>query len=307
MGNVVIYYFKVVLALIILMISALYGTIASIICTVIGKQYLAQYTTARFYYYAMKHLMGIDVKVIGGEKLDNKPFIAVSNHQSTLDILMLGRMFPPGCTVTAKKSLKYVPFLGWFMSLSGTYFLDRNDRKQSVDTLNEGLKNIKANKRALWIFPEGTRSYSADLKILPFKKGAFHLAQQGKIPIIPIVVSNTSTIMNSKYKVFNSGVITVKVLDAINTEDLKTENISKLSEDVRDRMFEELQNIGYAKASSKTNIPPQAIAFEKHQHNDNSKTSNKAEISSQVSDLKSIIEDNDTAVTSSAEVSESNN
>ncbi|SMN18688.1 similar to Saccharomyces cerevisiae YDL052C SLC1 1-acyl-sn-glycerol-3-phosphate acyltransferase [Maudiozyma saulgeensis] len=263
MGNVVLYYCRVVLAVIVLLVSALYGTIASIVCTIIGKQHLSQYTTARFYYNAMKYIMGIDVKVIGEEKLENKPFIAVSNHQSTLDILMLGRMFPPGCTVTAKTSLKYIPFLGWFMALSGTYFLNRSNRQQSVDTLNDGLRTIKEKKRALWIFPEGTRSYSTDLKILPFKKGAFHLAQQGKIPIVPVVVSNTSTLMNSKYHVFNRGVITVKVMDPISTEDLQKEDIGKFSEDLRDKMFEELKEIGYSKAINETSVPPESVLYTK--------------------------------------------
>lgn len=263
MSNIALYYARVVLAVVVLMVSAAYGTLASIVCTLIGKQHLAQYTTARFYYYAMKWVMGIDVKVIGEEKLQNKPFIAVSNHQSTLDILMLGRMFPPGCTITAKTSLKWVPFLGWFMALSGTYFLNRSNRKQSVDTLNDGLRNIKEKKRALWIFPEGTRSYSTDLKLLPFKKGAFHLAQQGKIPIVPIVVSNTSTLMNSKNKVFNRGVITVKVMDPISTEELTPEGVSKFSEELHDKMFAELKTIGYSKAINDTNIPAEAIAFEK--------------------------------------------
>ncbi|CAB4252600.1 similar to Saccharomyces cerevisiae YDL052C SLC1 1-acyl-sn-glycerol-3-phosphate acyltransferase [Maudiozyma barnettii] len=265
MGNLVLYYARVVLAVIVLLISALYGTIASIICTLIRKQHLAQYTTARFYYNAMKYIMGIDVKVIGEEKLKKKPFIAVSNHQSTLDILMLGRMFPPGCTITAKTSLKYIPFLGWFMALSGTYFLNRSNRQQSVDTLNDGLRTIKEKKRALWIFPEGTRSYSTDLKILPFKKGAFHLAQQGKIPIVPIVVSNTSTLMNSKYHVFNRGVITVKVLDPISTENLQKDDIAKFSEDLRDKMFEELKEIGYSKAINETNVPPESVRYSEQQ------------------------------------------
>lgn len=263
MSNTALYYARVVLAIVVLMVSAAYGTIASLVCTLIGKQHLAQYTTARFYYYAMKWIMGIDVKVIGEEKLENKPFIAVSNHQSTLDILMLGRMFPPGCTITAKTSLKWVPFLGWFMALSGTYFLNRSNRKQSVDTLNDGLRTIKEKKRALWIFPEGTRSYSTDLKLLPFKKGAFHLAQQGKIPIVPIIVSNTSTLMNSKNKVFNRGVITVKVMDPISTEELTPEGVAQFSEDLHDKMFAELKNIGYSEAINETNIPAEAIAFQK--------------------------------------------
>ncbi|CCK70173.1 1-acylglycerol-3-phosphate O-acyltransferase SLC1 KNAG_0D04270 [Huiozyma naganishii CBS 8797] len=276
MANTILYYARCFLAVIVLMIAALYGVIASIVATLIGKQYLAQWLTARCYYNLMKYTMGFDVKVIGEEKLENKPFIAVSNHQSTLDILMLGRMFPQGCTVTAKSSLKYVPFLGWFMSLSGTYFLDRSSREKSVNTLNKGLEQVKREKRGLWIFPEGTRSYATDLNILPFKKGAFHLAQQGKIPIIPIVVSNTSTLMNPKWKVFNRGVMTVKVLDPIPTDELAKEDIGKLAEQVRDMMLTELQELGYSKANNDTNLPPQFIEQAKKETSVTEKTRDEA-------------------------------
>ena len=261
MGNLVLYYSKTVLATVLLMVCALYGTISSIVFKLIGKQYLSQWSTARCYYYVMKYCMGIDVKVIGEEKLKNKPFIIISNHQSTLDIVVLGRMFPKGCTVTAKKSLKYIPLLGWFMALSGTFFLDRSNREKSVKTLNKGLQQIKEKKRALWIFPEGTRSYATDLNILPFKKGAFHMAQQGNIPIIPIVVSNTSTIMNPKNKVFNRGVITIKVLDPVSAEGLAKEDVGKFSETIRESMLKELKKIGYSKPINDTNVPQEYVEY----------------------------------------------
>lgn len=72
----------------------LYGVIASILCTLIGKQHLAQWITARCFYHVMKLMLGLDVKVVGEENLAKKPYIMIANHQSTLDILMLGRIFP---------------------------------------------------------------------------------------------------------------------------------------------------------------------------------------------------------------------
>lgn len=261
MGNLVLYYLGTFLSVALLLVCAVYGTVSSIIFKLIGKQHLSQWSTARCYYYVMKYGMGIDVKVIGEEKLANKPFVIISNHQSTLDIIVLGRIFPKGCTVTAKKSLKYVPFLGWFMALSGTFFLDRNNREKSVKTLNRGLQQIKEKKRTLWIFPEGTRSYATDLDILPFKKGAFHLAQQGNIPIVPVVVSNTSTIMNPKNKIFNRGVITVKVLDPVSTDGLAKEDVGKFSEAIRESMLKELKEIGYSKPINYTTVPQEYIDY----------------------------------------------
>ncbi|SCU88708.1 LADA_0E11650g1_1 [Lachancea dasiensis] len=254
----VLYYCRSVLGVTLLSTCAIYGVLASIVLTCVGKRHLAQWTTARSFYYVMGTLLGIDVQVINPENLEKLPAIFVSNHQSALDILMLGRTFPQGCTVTAKSSLKWVPFLGWFMSLSGTLFLDRADRKKSVETLNRALANMKTEKRAIWIFPEGTRSHATKPCLLPFKKGAFHLAQQGKIPIVPVIVSNTSTIVNSKFKVFNRGVIMVKVLDPISTADLKKEDVTAFSQRVHEIMELEVEKLGYSEVIVDTDLPPEA-------------------------------------------------
>lgn len=159
------------------------------------------------------------------------------------------------------------------MALSGTLFLDRSNRDKSVNTLNRGLDNVREKKRALWIFPEGTRSYSTTPKLLPLKKGAFHLAQQGKIPIVPIVVSNTSTIFCSKYGVFNRGTITVKVMDPIPTKDLKKEDVTALTENVSKLMEEGIKELGYSEAINDTNIPPEAEKLI-HDHDTISETTN---------------------------------
>lgn len=258
-----IYYTRTFLAAAIICGGSVFGVVAGIVCTAIGKQHLAQWATARCFYYSMALFFGIDVRVENEQYLQDLPCIIVANHQSALDIFMLGRMFPRGCTVTAKKSLKYMPFLGWFMALSGTLFLERNNRAKSVDTLNRGLQNIKQKKRALWIFPEGTRSYTTKLEMLPFKKGAFHLAQQGELPIVPIVVSNTSTLMNPKLKIYNRGYISARVLKPISTVGLKKEDVGALCEKVRNMMVEELQDVGYSPAINDTGLPVEAIEYEK--------------------------------------------
>ncbi|CAR26334.1 hypothetical protein ZYGR_0H01430 [Zygosaccharomyces rouxii] len=258
-----LYYFRFTLATAVLCGCSLYGVVASIVLTLVGKQHLAQWATARCFYYASILFLGIDVKVENEHYLENKPYIIVSNHQSTLDILMLGRVFPQGCTVTSKKSLKYTPFLGWFMTLSGTLFLERANRQKSVETLNRSLDVLKKEKRALWIFPEGTRSYTTNLNILPFKKGAFHLARQGKLPIVPVVVSNTSTLMNHKWKVFNKGCIVARVMKPISVDDLTTEDVGKFSEDLREKMLTELQDLAYSQATVDTHIPPEAKAYKR--------------------------------------------
>lgn len=231
-------------ALNVLLLSATYGVISSLALTVVGKRSISQWSTARFYYNLFSFVMRMKINVDKPDLLEKLPAILISNHQSELDIYMLGRIFPQRCVVTAKKQLKYIPFLGWFMSASGTFFLDRSNRQSAIDTLNAALNDLKTNKGGLFMFPEGTRSYSSTPTLLPFKKGAFHLAVQAQIPIIPLVVSNTSNLYSMKLFNFNSGKINIRVLDPVQTEGLTAEDVPDLTKRVYESMNKVVKELG---------------------------------------------------------------
>lgn len=245
---------KGVVALNVLLVSATYGVLCSIALSIAGRRNLSQWSTARFYYHLFSWVMGMKINVDRPEVLSKLPAILISNHQSELDIYMLGRIFPQRCVVTAKKQLKYLPFLGWFMSASGTFFLDRSNRESAINTLNHALNQLKEDKGGLFMFPEGTRSYSATPVLLPFKKGAFHLAVQAQIPIIPLVVSNTSNLYSLKLFNFNRGEIDIKVLDPIPTAGLTKDDVPRLTEEVYAKMNEAVQELGMSKLRGETSL-----------------------------------------------------
>lgn len=87
---------------------------------------------------------------------------------------------PPNTVSVGKKSLKWIPLFGLFFGISGNIYIDRSDRKQAINSFNEAIPRIKSNKLNIWLFPEGTRGDSKAL--LPFKKGAFHLAIDAQVP-----------------------------------------------------------------------------------------------------------------------------
>lgn len=107
-----------------LLLCATYGTIASAILSLAGYGGLGQYTTARAFKWTMLLFTGVWFEIEfegGGEEggdgdwlKGTRPAVFLGNHQTELDVLVLGHIFPPYCSVTAKKSLKYWPFLGWF-------------------------------------------------------------------------------------------------------------------------------------------------------------------------------------------------
>jgi lysophosphatidate acyltransferase len=156
---------------------------------------------------------------------------------------MLGCVFPRYTSVTAKSSLKWVPFLGQFMSLSKTVFINRTSRTAALAAFSQAAETMHSEQQSVFIFPEGTRSYANTPTLLPFKKGAFHLAVQAQVPIVPVVVANYSNVLDVKRKIFNAGSIPVSVLKAVETKGLTKDDVDALVERVQKDMAEELVRI----------------------------------------------------------------
>ena len=83
-----------------------------------------------------------------------------------------------------------MPLLGQYMALSGAVFVDRANSAKAIESLNDAGRTMKARGTSLWVFPEGTRTNSQNLDMLPFKKGGFHLAVEAGVPITPVVCAN---------------------------------------------------------------------------------------------------------------------
>ncbi|KAA8563872.1 hypothetical protein EYC84_011887 [Monilinia fructicola] len=170
---------------------------------------------------------------------------------------MLGCIFPRYCSVTAKKSLKNVPFLGWFMSLSGTVFIDRGNAKDARQAMAGAATEIRDEKQSVYMFPEGTRSYAKEPTLLPFKKGAFHLAVQAGVPIVPVVVACYSDVLHVQSWRFRSGKIPVKVLKPIETKNLTSADVEDLTRDTRELMFEGIGSFDFEERGEPIAIPAQ--------------------------------------------------
>ncbi|KAK0723105.1 hypothetical protein B0T26DRAFT_750416 [Lasiosphaeria miniovina] len=221
--------------------AACFGVVASIVLSPTGYRLVAAWATARFFKLVMTATTNITFDVDDPKQhMKSRPAVFLANHQTELDVLMLGSTFPKYCSMTGKASLRRTPFLGWFMSLSGAIFLDRANSQSARSTMNAAANEIRSNRQSVYIFPEGTRSYSKDPVLLPFKKGGFHLAVQAQVPIIPIVVANYSHILWIRGLLFKSGRIPVKVLDPISTTGLTAADVDELTRTTRELMLKEL-------------------------------------------------------------------
>ena len=129
------------------------------------------------------------------------------------------------------------------MALSKTVFIERTSRTQAVAAFDAAAKQMHTLKQSVYIFPEGTRSYTTEPDMLPFKKGAFHLAIQAQVPVLPIVVANYSNVLSLKRKVFRPGSIPLRVLEPVETAGRGKEDVQGLLEEVRERMLVALREM----------------------------------------------------------------
>ena len=184
-------------------------------------------------------LAGLDIAVKGKNKLqDFRPAVFCFNHQSSADVFILMKLLRQDVTGIAKKELEMTPIGPLFKAL-GAIFIDRSDRAKAIEAMKPAVEALK-NDISIVIAPEGTRSGSKTLGA--FKKGAFHLAIKGGVPIIPIVIKNAYMAMPKGSSIFKPTHIEVVVLDPVDTSEWKVKHINKYVEEVRNMYVKELEN-----------------------------------------------------------------
>ncbi|TFK70972.1 acyltransferase-domain-containing protein [Pluteus cervinus] len=248
------YYARVTVYLSAMSLVAACSAMMAIPMAAVGKQYDVQHAVARTFYFVVGQLMDLNVKVEGEENLEKGlPGIIMSNHQSMLDVFVIGRLMPKRATIMAKESLLYTP-LGPFMKLSGSIFVNRGNHERALASLAAAARKIKAERVSLWIFPEGTRTLKETPDIMPLKKGGFHLAVQAGIPIIPVVVENYWSLYKPGW--FTRGTLRVRVLPAISTAGKTAEDVNDLISVVREQMLTAIRDMTSSNSSSSSPPPP---------------------------------------------------
>lgn len=159
---------------------------------------------------------GATVVVKGAENLDpDRSYVFISNHRSYLDTTALFRYAGKRIGLVAKKELLKVPVLGQGMHFVNIFAIDRSNPEKARQSI-EKAKDAMDRGYSFGVFAEGTRAMPGDL--LPFKKGAFHLAIQTGAQIIPVAIKNTDVIMGKKTGVAYTGTIEIVLMPPIASE-----------------------------------------------------------------------------------------
>jgi 1-acyl-sn-glycerol-3-phosphate acyltransferase len=164
------------------------------------------------------------------------PWVVVANHQSILDILMLSRL-PREMKWVAKEELFKLPWTGWMMRMSGDIPIRRGDAESGGEALAVAKAYLERGMSVM-IFPEGTRSAKGTL--LPFKSGAFRLALDAQVPVLPIAVQGTAQGMPKGGPWVRPCRAFARILPPIETAGRPPEDATRLRDEVRRRIAAEL-------------------------------------------------------------------
>jgi len=167
-------------------------------------------------------------------KEPRRPFVVVSNHESFADILLISHL-PWEMKWLSKAELFRIPIMGWMMWLVGDIPVKRGFGPSALEAMARCRKALD-NRVSVMIFPEGTRSKTSEL--LPFKDGAFRLAIEAGVPILPLAVSGTATALRKHDWRFGRSDAEVRVLEPVETAGLGLGDIPELKARVRQTIVE---------------------------------------------------------------------
>lgn len=176
-------------------------------------------------------LAGVQLSVRGEQHLwDQRPAVFLFNHQSQLDVAIACKLLREGFTGVAKKELASDPVFGLAFRIAGVAFVDRGDHGHGREALEPAVQKLR-NGISVLIAPEGTRSVTPALG--EFKKGAFHMAMQAGVPVVPIVIRNSGELMWRDSATIRPGRIDVVVHPAIDVSGWTAGELTKRVAEVR--------------------------------------------------------------------------
>ncbi|MBC7911367.1 MAG: 1-acyl-sn-glycerol-3-phosphate acyltransferase [Pyrinomonadaceae bacterium] len=184
-------------------------------------------------------LSGMKVRVSGREHLDpQQTYVFISNHRSYLDTATLFCFVGRRIGLLAKKEMLKVPIMGYGMTYVNVMAIDRSNRERAIETVQAATARIHSGV-SFGVYAEGTRARPGEL--LPFKKGAFYMAIEAGVPIVPVAIKNTDVLMGKGTGAAQPGTIEMVLLEPVQTTGLTTdEDVEHLIERVHTSVAEEL-------------------------------------------------------------------
>ena len=176
-------------------------------------------------------LIGLNLRIEGEHHVwSNRPAVFIFNHQSNVDLVVVARVLRRDITGVGKREIGDIPVVGRILESAGVVLIDRKNSASAIEAMTPLVDAMRVGGKSVAMSPEGTRSITP--RLAPFKKGAFHLAMQAGVPIVPIVIHNSVDVQPKGDFLYHPGTVHVEVLEPIDTSTWSVESIDKHVTDV---------------------------------------------------------------------------
>lgn len=217
-----------------MVVNSLFFGVMAVLLSIVVNQKTGSYIGGVIWARINTILTPAIVRVHGKKNIDKRQsYIIVANHLSTYDIFALYGWLGIDFKWVMKKEIKKYPGVGFGSRAVGHIFIDRSSSKEAIKTINDARRKI-VNGTSVIFFPEGTRSKTREL--LPFKKGAFRLAFDLNLPILPITINGTDKVFPTGTFNLFPGKIDIIVHEPIDIKQYQEGNILQLMNDTRDKI-----------------------------------------------------------------------
>ena len=178
-------------------------------------------------------IIGLNLKIKGEHHLwSHRPAVFIFNHQSNVDLVIVARLLRRDITGVGKREIRDMPVVGRIMEAAGVVLIDRRNTASAIEAMTPLVDAMRVEGKSVCLSPEGTRASTP--RLAPFKKGAFHLAMQAGVPIVPIVIHNSGDVQPKGDMLYHPGTVQVEVLPPIDTSNWSESTIDDHVTSVRD-------------------------------------------------------------------------
>lgn len=221
--------YQICIALPILFVLTILTALVTIVGSLIGGAHIWGYYPGKIWSQLFCLFLLIPVKVVGREKIAKRTsYVFVSNHQGAFDIFLIYGFLGRNFKWMMKKSLRKIPFVGKACESAGHIFVDRSGPKKVLQTIKMAKSSLK-NGISLVVFPEGARTFTGHMGY--FKKGAFQLADDLGLAVVPLTISGSFNVLPRTGKWVNWHRLTLTIHDPIPPKGKGMENIKATMEE----------------------------------------------------------------------------
>ena len=226
MKKILIFIYEIFVFLPILVIATIITAITVMIGCTFGNNKFWGYVPPKYWSKIVCRAALCSISVKGREKLDpNASYVFVPNHQGAFDIFLMYGYLGQNIKWVQKHTLRKIPFVGKASEIAGHVFVNQSSLKSMLHTIQKAKEELQDGV-SMVIFPEGSRSTTG--KMGNFKKGAFIIAKQMGLPVVPVTLNGPFDVMKIHTHLINPGKMELIIHDPISTENLTNDDISGL-------------------------------------------------------------------------------